>query len=444
MTDSLLNTEHINTINSLAQDDEIKLRFSDIRYPIHTFYGGAHLFKRDSFEKIKRIAQGIFNDYCEESERFYSIFTRPDAPVSKNTAEKVYHKIHKKIEEEPVEDYRIDFEDGYGYRSDEEEDEHAISAATETAEIIKNGALPSIFGIRIKPIAPGTAQRAVRTLELYLTTLLNLTDNKLPPAFVVTLPKVSRAEQLSVLNDILHKLEMRNHLPKNSILTEVMIETPEAIAEKYMAKIVQVGGNRLLGGHLGVYDLNSSFGVSASFQEMQHPSCDYARVLMKIILGRSGIRCVDGVTNVMPVAPNKATLSAPLAVHLHEENVATVIAGWQKAYSDIRHSLRMGFYQGWDLHPAQIISRLAAVYIFFLNEYPLAAKRMKQFLKNSAQPSVHKGIFDDAASGYGLLLFFRYGFECLAFDENDLAGAGLSKENLYAKHFSEISVSSAE
>ncbi|GMU86352.1 MAG: aldolase [Ignavibacteriales bacterium] len=444
MKDSLLNNEHINTINSLAQDDEIKLRFSNIRYPIHTFYGGAHLFKRDTFEKIKRIAQGIFNDYCEESERFYSIFTLPDSPVSKSTAEKVYHKIHKKVEDEPVEDYRIDFEDGYGYRSDEEEDEHAISAATETAEIIKNDALPSIFGIRIKPIAPGTAQRAVRTLDLYINTLLKLTENTLPPAFVVTLPKVTRPEQLSVLNDILHKLEMRNHLPKNSILTEVMIETPEAIAEKYMAEIVQVGGNRLLGGHLGVYDLNSSFGVSASFQEMQHPSCDYARVLMKIILGRSGIRCVDGVTNVMPVAPNKATLAAPLAVHLHEENVATVIAGWQKSYSDIRHSLRMGFYQGWDLHPAQIISRLAAVYIFFLNEYPLAAKRMKQFLKNLAQPSVHKGIFDDAASGFGLLLFFRYGFECHAFDEHDLAGAGITKENLYARHFSDIISSSAQ
>lgn len=438
MSKELLNNEHYNIIESLAGDDELKLRFSGLRQPIHTFYGGAQLFKRDTFEKIRGISLGIFTEYCEDSDRFREIFNLDSHPLQKSTTERVYHKILKKLETEAVEDYRIDFEDGFGYRKEEEEDEYAVSSAVEAAELFKEGTLPALFGIRIKPLSPGLAQRAVKTLELFISTFVAKSGGKLPPVFIVTLPKVSKSEQLSILNDALHKLEAKLHLPKHSILTEVMIETPEIIAEKYLAKIVQVGGNRLLGGHLGVYDLKSAFGVSGVFQQMQHPYCDYARTMMKIILGRSGIRCVDGVTNIMPVAPNKSTPASPLPNHLRQENIKTVTNGWRESYKDIRHSLRMGFYQGWDVHPGQIVSRLAAVYSFFIEEYQTSAKRMQGFLVNSAQATLYKGVFDDAASGYGLLNFFRYGFECGAFDENDLAGAGLKKQNLYVKHFVEI------
>ncbi len=438
MSKELLNNEHYNIIDSIHKEDELKLRFTGLRQPIHTFYGGAHLFRRDTLEKIKGIALGIFTEYCEDSDKFRAVFNTESHPLQKATTEKVYHKILKKLDTEAIEDYRIDFEDGFGYRDETEEDGFAISSAEETAELFKADKLPPLIGIRIKPLSPGLALRAVRTLDLYLSTLVSKTEGKLPPVFIVTLPKVSKPEQLSILNDALHKLEIKFHLPKNSILTEVMIETPEIIAEKYLAKIVQVGGTRLLGGHLGVYDLKSAFGVSNVFQQMQHPYCDYARTLMKIILGRSGIRCVDGVTNIMPVVPHKSTPSAPLPALLREENIRAITTGWLASYKDIRHSLRMGFYQGWDVHPGQIISRLAAVYSFFIEEYQPSAKRMQLFLKNSAQATLYKGVFDDAASGYGLLNFFRYGYECGAFDDNDLAGAELTKENLYVKHFAEI------
>jgi len=63
----------------------------------------------------------------------------------------VYNRVLEKLKREPVEDFRIDFEDGYGNRPDAEEDGHAESAALEVARGMQEGSLPPFIGIRIKP-----------------------------------------------------------------------------------------------------------------------------------------------------------------------------------------------------------------------------------------------------------------------------------------------------
>ena len=85
----------------------------------------------------------------------------------------------------------------------------------------------------------------------------------------------------------------------------------------------------------------------------------------------------------------------------HAENVASVHAAWKLHFDDVRHSLAGGFYQGWDLHPAQLVSRYAAVYSFFLEGIDAAGVRLKNFVGKAAQATLVGDVFDDAATGSG-------------------------------------------
>ena len=112
-------------------------------------------------------------------------------------AHSIYNRVSEKLRREPVEDFRIDFEDGYGNRPDEEEDGHAASAADEVAEGMANGTLPPFIGIRIKPFTEELRARSMRTLDIFVSTLLEKSGGKLPENFVVTLPKITIPEQVS-------------------------------------------------------------------------------------------------------------------------------------------------------------------------------------------------------------------------------------------------------
>src|SRR5205807_10167189 len=123
---------------------------------------------------------------------------RPDAAslaralaIGPALAAQVYGPMREKFGREPVEDYRMDFEDGYGHRPDPEEDEHAAQAAREVAAGMEAGSLPPFIGIRIKPMTEELRARSLRTLDLFLTAVLDETGGILPPNFVVTLPKVT-------------------------------------------------------------------------------------------------------------------------------------------------------------------------------------------------------------------------------------------------------------
>ncbi|MBX9600126.1 MAG: hypothetical protein K2X35_03940 [Bryobacteraceae bacterium] len=354
---------------------------SAAREPVHVVYGGAHLYAPGSAAKLGRIALKTLELFGEFPEL---------APVR--------DQVMEKLRREPVEDQRIDFEDGYGYRSAAEEDGHAIAAARAVAD--SRDTLPPFCGIRIKPLTAASCARAARTLELFLT---HLGDP--PPNFVVTLPKVTVPEQVEALLALL----------PGQMRIEVMIETPQSLG--CLNEIAAAGAGRIAAAHFGAYDYTAALGISAADQDMLHPACDLARGRMQAALVPLGIRVSDGATNVLPAGTDGE------AVH----------EAWRIHTRHIRHSLRNGFYQSWDLHPAQLVSRYAAVYGYFRGSLPQASERLRNFLDRAAQATRSGQVFDDKATGEGLLNFFRRALNCGAIEESELPG--ISRAGLHGDLF---------
>src|ERR1043165_7986599 len=82
---------------------------SNRRQAVHTVYGGAHLFKADSAQKLGAVALRSLHDYAPNAKTLAGVLDFP-------AAEKIYARIVDKLEREAVEDFRLDFEDGYGSR----------------------------------------------------------------------------------------------------------------------------------------------------------------------------------------------------------------------------------------------------------------------------------------------------------------------------------------
>ena len=115
------------------------------RQPVHTVYGGANLFKYNSAKILSERAIETFQLYAPDFITFGRIFglngmkklnTTDTYERIKNAYEalpqeekkrqpawlsyEVYQKVFKKLQTEAIEDFRIDFEDGYGNRPNEE------------------------------------------------------------------------------------------------------------------------------------------------------------------------------------------------------------------------------------------------------------------------------------------------------------------------------------
>jgi hypothetical protein len=159
------------------------------RSPVHVVYGGAHLFKHDTPQKLGNIALSSLRTYAPTPAELAKALAFSGSDDMLN---KVFDRTRMKLEFEPVEDFRIDFEDGYGVRPDEEEDRHAISAAESLGRAFAERINTSFTGLRIKPFALATRPRAVRTLSLFISRLHESTGSKLPGQFAVTLPKVAQ------------------------------------------------------------------------------------------------------------------------------------------------------------------------------------------------------------------------------------------------------------
>jgi hypothetical protein len=102
------------------------------------------------------------------------------------------------------------------------------------------------------------------------------------------------------------------------------------------------------------------------------------------------------------------------------------------------HSLVNGFYQGWDLNPAQLPMRYAATYYFFLNSMAEATHRLKTFVERAAVPTLTGDIFDDAATGQGLLNYFLRALNCGAITLQDIEATGLTMEEIQSRSFYRI------
>jgi len=410
---------------------------STARQPIHTVYGGAQLFKAESCQKLGLIALSSLSDYAPDCDVFGKVLGLQD-----ELSDKVYNRVMQKLKSEAVEDFRIDFEDGYGYRPDAEEDGHAESAALELARGMKEKILPPFIGIRVKALDEQLKHRSVRTLDIFLTTLLQASSGQLPDNFVITLPKVTIPEQVTCFVGLLKLFEHSNNLRHGTLKLELMIEQTQSIingsGQCNLPLLVEAAEGRCVAAHFGTYDYTASCDITAHHQRMDHPSCDFARHIIKVSLAGTGIWLSDGATNMMPVGPHRAVKGSVLSAGEKAENQEVVHRGWKLAYEHTRHSLEMGYYQGWDLHPAQLPVRYAACYAFFLEGLEAASARLKSFMEKAAQATLVCDVFDDAASGQGLLNYFLRAINCGAITEDDLKATGLTLEEIQTRSFLKI------
>ncbi|HMC21592.1 MAG TPA: phosphoenolpyruvate kinase [Thermoanaerobaculia bacterium] len=386
---------------------------SGLRQPVHTVYGGAHLFKSDTAVKLAGLAVRALNEHAPDAKTFAQAIG-----LSSTLAETIYTRVQEKLKREAVEDFRIDFEDGYGNRPDDEEDRHAEIAAREVATGMRNGTLPPFIGIRIKPFSQELTRRAVRTLDIFVSTLV-AEGGKLPPWFVVTLPKIQVVEQVTALADLFDVLEPKLRLVAGALKFEFMIETTQSIP--ILAPMLDAARGRVVAAHFGTYDYTASCNITAAEQRMDHPACDFARHNMQVAYSGTGLWLSDGATNVMPVGDR-----------------ATVHRAWRLHVDHIRHSLVNGFYQGWDLNPAQLPTRYAAVYAFFLETLGAATERLRNFILKAGQATLVGDVFDDAATGQGLLNYFLRALNCGAITENEALATGLTVEELRSRSFVKI------
>ncbi|HEX7190434.1 MAG TPA: phosphoenolpyruvate kinase, partial [Thermoanaerobaculia bacterium] len=389
---------------------------SAARQPVHTVYGGAQLFKSDTTKKLGVIALRSLDEHAPDPMTFAR------AIGLERDEEAVYTRVVEKLKREPVEDFRIDFEDGYGNRPDDEEDNDAARCAREVAAGMENGTLSPFIGIRIKPFSQELMRRGVRTLDIFLTTLLESTGGKLPPWFVVTLPKIQLPEQVTLLADLYDMIEPRLGLAAGTLRFEFMIETTQSILNtsgvSNLPLFLAAARGRCVAAHFGTYDYTASCNITAAHQRMDHPACDFARHMMQVAYAGTGIWLSDGATNIMPVGER-----------------ATVHAAWRLHVGHIRHSLINAYYQGWDLNPSQLPTRYAAVYSFFLESLGAATDRLRNFIQKAGQATLVGDVFDDAATGQGLLNYFLRGMNCGALTQEEALGAGLTLNELRSRSF---------
>ena len=441
------------------------------RQPVHTVYGGAHLFKSDSATRLGGLARRSLDQFAPDFIAFAKAIGLPGAAELPQATEEsnglradlennseavrqgnksawlahtIYNRVNEKLRGEPVEDFRIDFEDGYGNRPDAEEDGHAAAAAAEVADGMLNNTLPPFIGIRIKPFTEELRVRSMRTLDIFVSTLVEKSAGKLPGNFVVTLPKITIPEQVSALADLFESLEQATGLASGSLKLEMMIETTQSIinnsGEINLPLLLAAARGRCVAAHFGTYDYTASCSITAAHQHMMHPACDFAKNMMQVSFAGTGIWLSDGATNIMPVAPHRFSEGGtPLTAEQINENREVVHRAWKLHYDHVQHSLETAYYQGWDLHPAQLPTRYAAVYSFFLESLDAASERLKNFVEKAAKATLVGDVFDDAATGQGLLNYFLRAINCGALTEEEAVElSGLTVAELRSGSFVKI------
>ena len=470
---SSFTTDNIADINNRLQTANARFSQnypgeSSARQPVHTVYGGAHIFKEGTAINMGKGALNHINAYAPNFVEFAKILelkghdqlpnsqgnisTLEDYFTSESSEGKdehvgyfaytVYERVLEKLSREAVEDFRIDFEDGYGNRPDEEEDSHAILAAEEVAKGMASNSLPPFIGIRIKPLTEEQKNRAIRTLDIFVSTLSEKTNGILPNNFVVTLPKVTIPEHVTAIVQLFRILEEKTELASGSLKLELMIETPQSILDNNgnsaLPSLVKAADDRCIGAHFGVYDYTASTNITAEYQSLTHPNCDFARHMMQVALGGTGIRLSDGATNIMPVGPHRPSDGNSLTDRQIKENKSVVHHAWRLNFNNVNHSLKHGYYQGWDLHPSHLPLRYAAVYSFFLDGLASTSLRLKSFMGKAAQATLIGDVFDDAATGQALLNYFLQGISCGAILEKDAEKTGLTLDEIRTRSFKKI------
>jgi citrate lyase beta subunit len=401
-------------IDALARVLDERLRASDesvaraypgdpgTRQPVHTVYVPAD-----------RYAAGLERAYGDEA--LALLDERLGTPQSvaavlgldPGLAAEVLPLVRAKLADEPIEDLRIDFEDGFGHRADEEEDA-AVDAAVAA---LSAAAGPPFVGLRFKSLEAGTRLRGLRTLDRFVAGLV--ARGGLPDGFVVTLPKVTAVEQVDAMVTVCEHLESAHGLPAGRLHFEIQVETPQSVllpdGTVAVARMIAAARGRCSGLHYGTYDYSASCGIAAEYQSMEHPAADHAKAVMQVAAAGTGVRLSDGSTNIVPVGDD-----------------AAVRAAWSLHARLVRRSLERGFYQGWDLHPAQLPTRYLATFAFYRRGFPASAGRLRAYLGRQ-----DSGFLDEPATARALAWFISRGVHCGALRADEVAAAtGLGPQAL--------------
>jgi citrate lyase beta subunit len=409
-----------------------------VSQPLHTVVVGAH-----------RVTPGLASAWGEAGLRVLGEYA-PDGPalaaalgleLDGALAQRVHDRVVARLRTEPVADLLVDFEDGYGARSDAEEDGHAESAARALARDLAAGTAPRSAGLRIKALDGDTVLRAKATLERFVATLLE-GPVALPEQFTVCLPKVTDAAHMATLADQLDELEDRHNLSTGRISIAFMVEHTATLIDAHgivpLSRFVTAARGRCTTAHLGTFDLTASVGVPATHQHLLAPVCEMARRLMQVGLSASGTRVCDGSTHVLPLEPHQAADGERLSDGQRQQNRDVVHAGWRLHASHVQHAIEMGIRQGWDLHAHQLPARLAMTMAFYGQSLESAQQRIAALLASPDGSARCGAMQDDVATGQALLDMLRRGREVGAVDEAELLACGLTAEELAEPSFAAI------
>ncbi|MFJ1758024.1 DUF6986 family protein [Kitasatospora sp. NPDC088134] len=362
------------------------------RQPVHTVYVPADAFGAGTVREWGARALTVFQEHAGTPARLAeALGVADDALLAE-----VHARVRAKLEREPVEDLRIDFEDGYGPRPDAEEDAAAVRVAGLVADAVADGTAPPYVGIRIKCMEAPVRARGIRTLELFLGTLL--ARGGLPDGLLLTLPKVTHAAQVTAMVRLLEDFERRAGLRPGRLGFEIQIETTQAIlgpdGRATVALMIGAAEGRATGLHYGTFDYSAACGVAAAHQSMDHPVADHAKAVMQVAAAGTGVRLSDGSTNVIPTG-----------------GAEQVHAAWRLHHGLVRRSLARAYYQGWDMHPAHLPTRYAAVYAFYREGLPAACARLAAYVAKAGGD-----VLDEPATARALSGYVLRGLDCGAVD----------------------------
>ncbi|MFE4664368.1 DUF6986 family protein [Streptomyces sp. NPDC056716] len=390
-------------------DAELERRYPGdpgTRQPVHTVYVPGDAFAADTVRSWGDQALAALDEHAPDAASFAAVLG-----LDETLAEPVHARVRAKLEREPIEDLRVDFEDGYGPRPGAEEDEAAARAARLIADAYENGTAAPYMGIRMKCMEAPVRDRGIRTLDIFLTGLIE--SGGLPAGLVLTLPKVTYPEQITAMVRLLDAFEKAHALEPGRLGFEIQIETSQSIlatdGTATVARMIQAAEGRATGLHYGTFDYSACLGVSAAYQASDHPAADHAKAVMQVAAAGTGVRVSDGSTNVLPVGTTE---------HVHD--------AWRLHHGLTRRALARAYYQGWDMHPGHLPTRYAAVFAFYREGFETAAARLARYVGRTAGD-----IMDEPATAKALSGYLLRGLDCGALDVAEVTGlTGLSRSGL--------------
>lgn len=375
------------------------------RQPVQVLYVPADRVDVGTVREAGSAALAMLDAQAGDDRAFSEAFS-PVVPAlgAIELAARVRQRVRHKLSVEPVEDLRVDFEDGYRGHDDAEEDAHAETAGTAVARMVAAGG-PPFVGVRVKSFTDGLAARSVATLDRFLGAVLR--EGPLPDGFAVTFPKIVSVAHVEAFVAVLAALERAHGVSEGSLGFEAQIETTASVlgadGRVALRDIRRAGAGRLRAVHFGVFDYTAAIGVPAEQQRLDHPGCDFARHLMQVTFAGSEVGLSDGSTNVRPASDRRED----------------VVAAWRAHATHVGHSLAHGFRQGWDLDPSHLVSRYAVVFAHLLDGMDEVVARLQAWETGGAAGSR----MDEPATVAVLRRRVRWATECGAWTPDDASEA---------------------